>query len=58
MVIVQERIPVEEIGRESEGAPDGVGAETRSRDGRGHCWDGLHCDHPEHGVQGTIHFIR
>jgi hypothetical protein len=35
--------------------------EARGRNARGHCVDGLVCDHPDHGPsengEGTIHFI-
>jgi hypothetical protein len=32
--------------------------DQRPRDAEGHCWDGRVCDHSDHGVYGTIHFIR
>jgi hypothetical protein len=31
----------------------------RTRDEDGHCWDGLACDHADHGpAGGPIHLIR
>jgi len=31
----------------------------RTRDEEGHCWDGLACDHADHGpAGGPIHLIR
>ncbi len=32
--------------------------EDRPRDAHGHCWDGHTCDHPDHDMYATIHFIR
>ena len=32
--------------------------EDRPRDAQGHCWDGHTCDHPDHDMYATIHFIR
>jgi hypothetical protein len=32
--------------------------QERPRDALGHCWDGLPCDHVDHGPSGTIHFMR
>ena len=38
-------------------APAAV-VEDRPRDAHGHCWDGHTCDHPDHDMYATIHFIR
>jgi hypothetical protein len=61
MVIVEERIDIEQFNSASDVPPAPGIEESRSRDCHGHCWDGLRCDHGDHGdhgAQGTIHFIR
>jgi hypothetical protein len=58
MVITEERIDVAYLNSASD-TPHIPGIEeSRSRDSSGHCWDGACCDHLDHGVHGTIHFIR
>ena len=61
MVIIEDRSLVElgpaddvdvVIACEAE-APEG-----RSRDAQGHCWDGMSCDHPDHGASGLVHLFR
>jgi hypothetical protein len=33
--------------------------QERIRDETGHCWDGIACDHPDHGsAGGPVHLIR
>jgi hypothetical protein len=58
MVVTEYRTDVEEslVIVETESA-DAL-PEDRARDARGHCWDGLACDHVDHEGSGTIHFMR
>jgi hypothetical protein len=40
-------------------APAAVAMPVRIRDEAGHCWDGLACDHLDHGAAGgPLHLIR
>ena len=58
MVITAYRSDIDECVAIVEIAQDDAVVEERPRDSRGHCWDGLTCDHSDHGDSGTIHFIR
>ena len=58
MVITEYRSDVEESLAIVETEPADALPEGRARDARGHCWDGLACDHIDHGESGTIHFMR
>jgi hypothetical protein len=58
VVIIEERSYVDEVRPTSVEPSADVDADVRPRDDRGHCWDGLHCDHLDHGAEGVIHFIR
>jgi hypothetical protein len=58
MVITEHRLDVEEQLAVVELSMDVQVVEIRSRDGEGHCWDGRICDHPDHGPDGIVHFMR
>jgi hypothetical protein len=58
MVITEERIDVVRFNSGSDTPRVPGMEESRSRDANGHCWDGGCCDHPDHGIHGTIHLIR
>jgi hypothetical protein len=56
MVITEYRRHAEVFADTAVTSADAV--DERPRDAEGHCWDGRVCDHSDHGVYGTIHFIR
>ena len=58
MVITEYRSDSEEHIAIEQTVQDDAVVEERPRDARGHCWDGLTCDHVDHGDSGTIHFMR
>jgi len=58
MVITEYRSDIEECVAIEEPQQTVIGQPERPRDALGHCWDGLPCDHDDHGPSGTIHFMR
>jgi hypothetical protein len=62
MVITEYPSHVERRRATDDPVVTGVVLEDRPRDGKGHCWDGRICDHPDHGAYspdyGTIHVFR
>ncbi len=58
MVITAYRSDAKESLVADEVVSPSVVVEDRPRDAQGHCWDGHTCDHPDHDMYATIHFIR
>jgi hypothetical protein len=58
MVVTEYRVDVEGAIAIVETPPVDALPQDRARDARGHCWDGLTCDHEDHGESGIIHFMR
>jgi hypothetical protein len=58
MVVTEYRVDAEASTAIVETEPVNALPHGRARDGRGHCWDGLTCDHEDHGDSGIIHLMR